>query len=108
MNKKELKKVVKEMNKIIETTTENNASENVFKFLKNTDILMNNLGDIHFFRKKGQFLWFFVKKETEEACLHFLRTIRAIEEEKRRNSNVTNDFEFLKKYENQINVTWLW
>lgn len=107
MNKKNLVEVVAEMNRIIATTTKENATKNVDRFFEHVNYLQSNLGEVHFMRKRGRFLWFFVKEETEEKCLNFLRTIRNIKE-KRRKADQLNDFYIIKNCENQLNLDWLW
>lgn len=81
ITKKQLKKSVEKINKLITNTDKENVLNVTVEFFQQVKFLGDNRGEIHFgMKRKGRFLCFFVSNETEEKVCAFIRLFKEIEE----------------------------
>lgn len=81
ITKKQLKKSVEKINKLITCTDKENVLNVTVEFFQQVKFLGDNRGDIHVgMKRKGRFLCFFVSNETEEKVCAFIRLFKEIEE----------------------------
>lgn len=81
ITKKQLKKSVEKINKLITNTDKENVLNVTVEFFQQVKFLGDNRGEIHFgMKRKGRFLCLFVSNETEEKVCAFIRLFREFEE----------------------------
>ena len=81
ITKKQLKRSVEQINKIICEINEENVFEEAISFFKESTFLGDHRGEIHVdLKRKGRFLWFFVPEKTYKKQCYFIKNIREIEE----------------------------
>ena len=81
ITKKQLKKSVEKINKLITNTDKENVLNVTVEFFQQVKFLGDHRGTIHSeMKRKGRILYFFVSNETEEKVFAFIRLFREIEE----------------------------
>lgn len=81
ITKKQLKRSVEKINKLITNTDKENVLNIIVEFFQQVKFLGDNRGKIHAdMPRKGRILWLFVPNETEEKVFAFIRLFREIEE----------------------------
>ena len=81
ITKKQLKKSIEQINKIICEINEENVFEKAISFLQEITFLGDHRGEIHAdMPRKGRFLWFFVPEKTYKKQCKFIKLLREIEE----------------------------
>ena len=81
ITKKQLKKSVEKINKLITCTDKENVLNVTVEFFQQVKFLGDHRGTIHSeMKRKGRILYFFVSNETEEKVFAFIRLFREIEE----------------------------
>jgi hypothetical protein len=81
ITKKQLKRTVEKINKLITNTDKENVLNIIVEFFQQVKFLGDNRGKIHAdMPRKGRILWLFVPNETEEKVFAFIRLFREIEE----------------------------
>ena len=81
ITKKQLKRSVEKINKLITNTDKENVLNIIVEFFQQVKFLGDNRGKIHAdMPRKGRILCFFVPNKTEEKVFAFIRLFRELEE----------------------------
>lgn len=81
ITKKQLKRSVEKINKLITNTDKENVLNIIVEFFQQVKFLGDHRGTIHSdMPRKGRILCFFVSNETEEKTCTFIRLFRELEE----------------------------
>ena len=137
ITKKQLKRSVEQINKIICEINEENVFEEAISFFKESTFLGDHRGEIHVdLKRKGRFLWFFVPEKTYKKQCYFIKNLREIEEiptlkikreekitknsilwegeslsqieKEKKEEKIYSLLQLIKSYEGKFNLDWLW